>query len=339
MSDELARVCDSLLISTSILDHHYGIPDIKENQVKFASNNSTLELETKYHELYDEFCHKLNKLTYLNKLNELNKQSNDNIEQQYHEFVNNKLDKIPFIHDSQDDEIAKLKSIRQFYQLQIDTFKTNLLLNNYLQISLPILRSIHHLDIGVTTTELNMSQNLSALYSKTEADSNANINRLIKEYSLSNSNIHELDSLTETTLKLVLEELQPKLKHFNDTNIDLKSQHKKLIDVKESQIKKLLDDSNDDIHNKFANLVNQWAHLSVICDFLPGFIISLPIDWYQDKGLQKIMKDCETISQKLSKYQLIININTLKNSKLEDLFMIDLDELVPDKANDDFSED
>lgn len=28
MSDELSKECDSLLASTSILDHHYGIPDI-----------------------------------------------------------------------------------------------------------------------------------------------------------------------------------------------------------------------------------------------------------------------------------------------------------------------
>lgn len=327
MSEELSRECDSLLTSTSILDHHYGIPDITKNHLKLTSSNESTELEKKYHELYGELSQKLNKLTYLNKLDELNGQSVDKIEEQYHEILNNKLDKIPILEYSKGNEISKLKAIRNYYELQIDNFKTRLLLNNYLQITLPILRSIHQLDTGITTTELNISQNLSTLYSINERNTNANVNKLIKSYQELNKNNEELNNLAHSISNTLNNELQSKLKSLNAVNVTLKEKHNTLLELKGEQINEFLSESDDQIYRKFNALVNKWSYISIICELLAGFVVSLPIDWYQDKSLRKILFETENLSLKTSKYQLIINMNSLNNFKLEELYMIDLDEL------------
>mmetsp|Transcript_5880 Transcript_5880/g.7136 ORF Transcript_5880/g.7136 Transcript_5880/m.7136 type:complete len:338 (+) Transcript_5880:2314-3327(+) len=327
MSNELSKECDSLLTSTSILDHHYGIPDITKNHIKFTSSNKSMELEKKYYELYGELSQKLNKLTYLNKLDELNEQSVDKIEEQYHEILNNKLDKIPVLEYSKGDEISKLKAIRQYYELQIDNFKTRLLLNNYLQITLPILRSIHKLDTGITTTELNISQNLSTLYSTNEQDRTANVNKLMKYYQELNKNNKTLDKLAYSISNTLNNELQSKLKDLNKLGVNLKEKHAKLLNLKGEQIKDFLDENDDQVYEKFHTLVNEWSYISIICELLSSFIVSLPIDWYQDRSLRKILFEIEKLSLKISKYQLIINVNSLKNFKLEELYMIDLDEL------------
>lgn len=327
MSDELSRECDSLLTSTSILDHHYGIPDITKNHLKLTSSNESTELEKKYHELYGELSQKLNKLAYLNKLDELNGQSVDKIEEQYHEILNNKLDKIPIVEYAKGNEISKLKAIRNYYELQIDNFKTELLLNNYLQITLPILRSIHQLDTGITTTELNISQNLSTLYSINECNTNANVNKLIKSYQELNKNNDELNKLAHSISNTLNNELQSKLKSLNALNVSLKEKHNTLLEMKGKQINEFLGESDDKIYKKFNTLVNEWSYISIMCEFLAGFLISLPIDWYQDKSLRKILFETEKLSLKISKYQLIINMNSLDNFKLEELYMIDLDEL------------
>lgn len=336
MSEELSRECDSLLTSTSILDHHYGIPDITKNHLKLTNSNESTELEKKYHELYGELSQKLNKLTYLNKLDELNGQSFDKIEEQYHEILNNKLDKIPILEYSKGNEISKLKAIRKYYELQIDNFKTRLLLNNYLQITLPILRSIHQLDTGITTTELNISQNLSTLYSINERNTNANVNKLIKSYQELNKNNEELNNLAHSISNTINNELQSKLKDLNAVNVTLKEKHNTLLELKGEQINEFLSESDDQIYKKFNALVNEWSYISIICELLAGFVISLPIDWYQDKSLRKILFETENLSLKTSKYQLIINMNSLNNFKLEELYMIDLDEL---DLNSDISND
>ncbi|CUM55846.1 unnamed protein product [Debaryomyces tyrocola] len=336
MSEELSRECDSLLTSTSILDHHYGIPDITKNHLKLTNSNESTELEKKYHELYGELSQKLNKLTYLNKLDELNGQSVDKIEEQYHEILNNKLDKIPILEYSKGNEISKLKAIRKYYELQIDNFKTRLLLNNYLQITLPILRSIHQLDTGITTTELNISQNLSTLYSINERNTNANVNKLIKSYQELNKNNEELNNLAHSISNTINNELQSKLKDLNAVNVTLKEKHNTLLELKGEQINEFLSESDDQIYKKFNALVNEWSYISIICELLAGFVISLPIDWYQDKSLRKILFETENLSLKTSKYQLIINMNSLNNFKLEELYMIDLDEL---DLNSDISND
>lgn len=327
MSDELSKECDSLLASTSILDHHYGIPDITKNHLKLTSCNESTKLEKKYHELYGELSQKLNKLAYFNKLDELNGQSVDKIEEQYHEILNNKLDKIPILEYSKGNEISKLKAIRNYYELQIDNFKTRLLLNNYLQITLPILRTIHQLDTGIATTELNISQNLSTLYSINERNTNANINKLIKSYQELNKNNKELNNLAHSISNTLNNELQDKLKSLNALNVNLKEKHNALLEVKGKQINEFLTESDDHIYKKFNALVNEWTYISIICELLVGFIISLPIDWYQDKSLRKILFETEKLSLKTSKYQLVINMNSLNNFKLEELYMIDLDEL------------
>lgn len=327
MSDELSKECDSLLASTSILDHHYGIPDITKNHLKLTSCNESTELEKRYHELYGELSQKLNKLAYLNKLDELNGQSVEKIEEQYHEILNNKLDKIPILEYLKGNEISKLKAIRNYYELQIDNFKTRLLLNNYLQITLPILRSTHQLDTGITTTELNISQNLSTLYSINERNANANVNKLIKSYQELNKNNKELSNLAHSISNTLNNELQSKLKSLNALNVNLKEKHNTLLEMKGKQINEFLSESDDHIYKKFNALVNEWSYISIICELLVGFIISLPIDWYQDKSLRKILIETEKLSLKTSKYQLVINMNSLNNFKLEELYMIDLDEL------------
>lgn len=336
MSDELSKECDSLLTSTSIFNHHYCIPDITKNHLKFTTTDASIELETKYHELYGELSRKLNKLTYLNRLDELNGQSIDKIDEKYHEFLNNKLDKIPILHYSKDNEISKLKAIRQYYEFQINNFKTNLLLNNYLQITLPILRSIHQLDTGITTTELNISQNLSTLYSINECNTNANINKLIDAYQELNTNSRTLDKLSSSISHILNRELQSKLKNLANLNFNLKEKHNTFLKVKAKQINEILDETDDHIYEKFNSMVNEWSFISIMCELLSGFITSLPIDWYQDKSLRKIIFESEKLSLKISKYQLIINMNTLKNFKLEELYMIDLDELAfdSDTSND-----
>ncbi|CUM54817.1 uncharacterized protein AC631_01812 [Debaryomyces fabryi] len=327
MSNELSKECDSLLASTSILDHHYGIPDITKNHIKLTSSNKSMELEKEYYRLHGELSQKLNKLTYLNKLDELNGQSVDKIEEQYHEILNNKLDKIPILEYAKDDEISKLKAIRQYYELQVDNFKTRLLLNNYLQITLPILRSIHKLDTGITTTEMNISQNLSSLYSINEHDKNANVNKLIKSYQELNKNNKTLDKLAYSISNTLNNELQSKLKDLNNLSVNLKEKHTILLKLKRDQIKEFLDENDNGVYEKFHTLVNEWSYISIICELLSSFIISLPIDWYQDRSLRRILFEIENISLKISKYQLIINVNSLKNFELEELYMIDLDEL------------
>lgn len=339
MSDTLSKECDSLLATTTILDHHYGIPDITKNHLKFTSSSVSLGLESKYHKLYNELSYKLNRLMYLNKLHELNGQSEDIIEQQYQEVIINKLDKLPVHEYSSQSEESRLRTIREFYEFQLYNFKTNILLNEYLQITLPILRSIHQLDTGITTTELNISQNLSMLYSKNEIDSKANINRLIKCYNESNFANKNTDDLISSLSSRLNNELPFKLKDLNILNQDLEKEHNLFLERKEKQIKEYLNENNGEDHKKFLEryntLINEWSYISIMSEFISGFITSLPIDWYQDKSLRKIVFDTEKISKRVSSFQLVINRNNFGNFNLELLYMIDLDELELDSETSD----
>ena len=337
MSLELSRACDSFLGSTSLLDHHFGIPSITDATIGHNISDETLELEKHYREVFVELLHKLNKLMYLTKVNDLQRAPSENIEQQFFEIYNEALDICTYVHALSDDEKDRLIAIRDFLKTQNDNFKTDTLLSHYFQVCLPILRSVHSLDTGTTTTELGIAQNLKRLYSRHNG-SKHNINEILR---LQEGTKHEGRILQEVkwiTKKLLPDVLKPKLKELGSLQRDCNAKRNSFFTLKGSQVDSIKESTESSIIEKFSVLVEELAYVSVLCDFIMGMVISMPIDWFQDKNLRNVIQVCERFSAKTTRYQLIANLETLLTLNPKDVLMIDFEELGTESYSSDESE-
>ncbi|KAK6461588.1 hypothetical protein DFJ63DRAFT_186308 [Scheffersomyces coipomensis] len=316
MSQELAGACDKLLTSTSILSHTYGIPTITSTQDKIDDKINRLEQE--HVKLYDELTHKLDELIYLNEVDQLQHDDEQTIQSKYEEIVH-LYPMLPPI---------KLES---FIKAHNSTIKTDLLLNNFIQLTGPILRSIHQDNTSLTNTELNILTNLDKLY----ALDNGLVFQIMQKFKSGKLHEQEYNQLLDDNEKLLIENLKPKLMALKDSNETLLSLHKQLINSKQQQVDGIdLDqDIIKQIESKYHDLVQQWNYLSKLCTFLPMLITSLPLNWYEDKTLFNIIQDCEDFSEKLDRYQTLLNVETIKDIDTKDLLMLDFDELINDNDN------
>lgn len=315
MSSDLSMACDNLLNQTSILSHSFGIPQLASSISTTRQNKSKVaKLEQQYYTLHHELTNKLNTLVYTKNLNSL--QDDDDIDNQYTTVKNS----LPLV--DEDD-------LESFLKVHNSTIKTEQLLNNYLQTILPILRSIHHSKDDLTSSELNIHNNLQKLYSLGETGTKGSMFQLMDSFnkSISESQTYSIKVLELS--KMLAEEVRPQLVLYHDVSNQMYSKSNHLISTKESLINSQVDKSQHhlQIRDTYLELVEKWDYLGKLCQFLPMLISCLPVNWFNDEDLFKIIQDCEMMSEKLERYQLVINVNTIRGLSPRELLMIEFEEL------------
>lgn len=310
MSDDLSKVVDKFFVSTGIQNHNYGIPSIKN--ASLSSQRDIFPKELKYTNSYQELTTKLNRLIYLNEMKQLNSEFSSTIEDKYQSIVND--EQFGFGDTNDYDNIIN------FFTIQNNFIKTNKLLNEYLQVTLPILRSIHHIETEITTSEANLSKNLSILFSSLNLELTSNINRLMKEYNDNNQLERELIRLRVESDK-VLQQLRPKLMKINELNNQITQLKSTLNERKlDNIINSSLNETN--LRKEFMKLVDHWNRIAILTDFLPSFIMTLPINWYDTEVTKDIIDQCGTIATEINDYrQKITNVDDMN---INDLLMIEL---------------
>lgn len=310
MSDDLSKVVDKFFVSTGIQNHNYGIPSIKN--ASLSSQRDIFPKELKYTNSYQELTTKLNRLIYLNEMKQLNNEFSSTIEDKYKSIVNDEQFGFPDTND--------YDNIINFFTIQNNFIKTNKLLNEYLQVTLPIIRSIHHIETEITTSEANLSKNLSILFSSLNLELTSNINRLMKEYNDNNQLEQELVRLRVDSDN-VLQQLRPKLMKINELNNQI-TQLKSTLN--EHKLDNIVNSSLNEtsLRKEFVTLVDNWNRIAVLTDFLPSFIMTLPINWYDTEVTKDIIDQCGTIAAEINDYrQKITNVNDMN---INDLLMIEL---------------
>lgn len=310
MSDDLSKVVDKFFVSTGIQNHNYGIPSIKN--ASLSSQRDIFPKELKYTNSYQELTTKLNRLIYLNEMKQLNNEFSSTIEDKYKSIVNDEQFGFPDTND--------YDNIINFFTIQNNFIKTNKLLNEYLQVTLPIIRSIHHIETEITTSEANLSKNLSILFSSLNLELTSNINRLMKEYNDNNQLEQELVRLRVDSDQ-VLQQLRPKLMKINELNNQI-TQLKSTLN--EHKLDNIVNSSLNEtsLRKEFVTLVDNWNRIAVLTDFLPSFIMTLPINWYDTEVTKDIIDQCGTIAAEINDYrQKITNVNDMN---INDLLMIEL---------------
>lgn len=305
MSRELSTAIDSFLSYTDIQSHEYGIPSLEG--IVFTDQTDIYERELLYKSLYDSLLEKVNKLLYLNEIKSLAITNPDDIEQEYQTI---KV-KLPVSDDNP-------HKIQQFLTIQNESIKTKSLLSNYLQITLPTIRSIHHLDFDFTDSEATISKNLSLLYSDLNKNLDANISSLMNQYNDTHDSMIEISQLRKDISEL-LTELTPKLNELIGHTQELSRLEQEYIDLLKNQAY-----NEKDIRNKFTRLSEKWNSISILLTIIPNFIMCLPLNWFDDDGCLAIIQQCGSISQEFDKYHRLMNKESMKNMNIDDLVNIGL---------------
>lgn len=311
MSEELSKCVDQFLSYTDIQSHQYGVPSV--DGISFTDQNDIYEQEIQYRHLYDAFLQKVNRLIYLNELKSLKHESLGIVEQEFDGIVQ----KLPITAKQDYQEIIR------YLRLQNDQVKTKSLLNTYLQITLPILKSIHHLDFESIASEKSISDSLSILFSKLNQNLDSNVNSLMQTYKLAHDKSIQLNNLRSEVSRL-LEELSPKLTTLYQYDRDLSDINSETY----SNNTELLRDTNFNqvqIRNKFNQLLLHWTTISILLTVIPNFIMCLPVDWFSDKICLNIIEQCGEISDEFDKYHRLINQKSMNDMNINDLLMIGLE--------------
>ncbi|KAG7663048.1 uncharacterized protein J8A68_003430 [[Candida] subhashii] len=305
MSEELGDACDSLLDTTSILSHTYGIPKIGISTSQDIRQSKTRQLENEYYTQYQQLTHKVNKIMYLNKLKEIDDEPIDRI------LVDSIRAKYPYIHDDE--------SLETFLKTQNDSIKTDKLLNRYLLMTLPILRSIYQHDSEfLSDSERVILSKLKTLYDEQDGL----VFKLLKQRkNAQEKEEKQIDQWYELG-ELISEQISPLLKLSNELNVELHESNQEYVDLKESKV-----EEGSGNRMQVIELVNNWRYLDRLIDVITLMISSLPINWYEDPVLLGIMNDCDKYSQRLKKLQSIINAETIGVCTTQELFALEFNEL------------
>lgn len=304
MSKELAKICEGVLQNSGLLTHTYGIPKILGNLA--GQLKEILRLEGEYSKLYKQLTTKVDRLIYLNKLQEIESLNLSQIDELYQNIRN----EFPRVNEG---------DLEDFLIKQNNGIKTDIILANYLQIILPILKSIHSSNLSLT--EANILKNMKKNF---EIDSGLTFQIIASYKQQSKDEINQVDLLMQLSRHLKL--IKPKLSQFDQLNHDLIQANQKLISQKSKQINDI-DVNEQDLMKKYRHLLNQWNYLLKICQFLPILITTLSINWFEDKTLFNIVHQCQDYLQKLEKYQAIICVNDLEHLTISDLLMLDFSEI------------
>jgi hypothetical protein len=301
MSQDLLEASVHLLDSTRLLHHNYGIPAATTD---LALAGELTELHAKYVSRYNTLLDKLNTVLYLNKLKDLSVENAQSINSLFSAVAQ----AFPLF-DSAD--------LPSFLSSQ-NIVKTQHLLANYLQVILPIIRSIHSQDASEVLDSI-----LDGLKRNFNLDSGSTFEVMNKYTAHTKQEKQYQQQLME--LKHLLTQLEPKMSQFNQLNQKLTEANAKYIVEKSAKLENQQVDNT--IRDKYRRLVDQWQYLSKICEFLPVLVCNLSVNWYTEPALFSIVTQCQKYASKLAKYQLIINADTINEFSVSELALLDFEEI------------
>lgn len=316
MTSELSKLCDSIISESKIVSHDFGIPtlDFKKKRTDYNCENDITHLEKKYFNLYESLLKSLDKLFYLKtteSMNKILKSSDQNIENSYQKI----LEIFNFV---------KNPDFKEFFVKYNDLVK-NTFLNVFTTSSYSIFNATYVKCNNLDFCENNISELLKILYSLPNKKENSSgiAYEFVLQYEKKINDILKT-SQSFTNLRSTLnEKLKPKLNKFIEKKKSLKTQEKKIHELKKNEIK----NNNRDIEHvevSFRDLYKKWDYLSRFCDFLPIILTSLHANWFDDKSLFEIIKNCENLSNKLNNYKLRFDVEKNQDLTIDDLLEIDL---------------
>ena len=294
MSDKLGNACDDFLKATSILSHQYGVPKVQRQQ-DFTSWSHIHHLEKQYYTAYKDLTHKLNRLMYLTKLKEIANLSD----------TSHQVDQIKEAMDVED-----MEELHQFLQLQNDVIKTESLLGRFLLMSSPVLKAINQANLN--TSETRILENLGVLYNDDGL--------VFKLQDIEHKRRSQESQAQENPFEVIYTEVKPLMDEVEQLDSQFKELQAKYISQKESQV-----EENEEARKQYQELVQRWHKLDRLCLLLILLITSLPYSWLGDELLMNIMLDLNSIRDKLSKYQFVVNKDNLEDFSTKELLSLEFE--------------
>ncbi|WEJ93797.1 hypothetical protein PSN45_001272 [Yamadazyma tenuis] len=314
MSQELSKAVDQFLAYTDIQSQHYGVPVFSHVRYGAAGDKPKHMADAEYTQKYNHFIKTLDTLSYYHEMKQLRDEQLSSIDTEY-EYV---IGQLPIVSESPSHEEVLTLLKRQI------SLKTDTLLNSYLQVMVPILRSLFHVDSNLTSSEINISRNLKFLFSKENENSSSNIHKLMQEYNINNQ-LSDIFAESTKDLADLYETIRPKLIEVNRLIKDIEQAKSDNLIKKSAAIKESLSSLDEKTaRRKFSSLIKEWITIVSLANFLPNFIMCLPLNWYDDKVCFSIIKHCGKISEQFDNYLHLINKNKFEDLTIDDLLMIDL---------------
>lgn len=301
MSHKLSDTVDKIL-QTDISSHHYGVP--KLNHVNYnLSGNPSIGPDGEYTQKYFSFINQLQELSYYHELKNLRATQTYAIENEYEQII----DKLS-LSDAEPSQVLK--------SLQGHEFFKNTVLSEYLLATVPILKSLFHIDSNLTGLEVNISNNLERLFDVKNTGKLGNIMTLILSFE-DDGDAMDL-AATVRSGGHSLEQIRPILQQLTVESENIKG--------KINQIKLLINDEVDEvsIRRQFKVIINDWRKIIATSNFLPNFITNLPLNWYEDEECFKIIEFCGDIRQKIELHLQVLNDDNIDDIDIKDILMLEI---------------
>lgn len=312
MSQDVENACDEIL-ALGILDHEYGIPPLWRNTTVIQD----FDLEDEYYHLNQQLAAELDKLVYLNRMKELRTMDPKEISHLYEDMA--QIDQLKGLSDEEMD---------QFMKTHTEHFKTTALMNEYLALALPMIRSVYHGNSTLAHSEFTILNNLKKLYSQYN-DHPANISRLMRGYEAQNEKLaKEADILAQIEM-LFSTEITENVKQLHELNQD----YLVLQNTYANQIQSQTDASSDmptevkKLRVAVAGLAKKMSSVSVLCDLIPNLVLCQSSNWYNDKSLIAVVEDCQDTAERLSRVEHL-STRTIKATTVESILKMDFAEMV-----------
>lgn len=276
------------------------------------------ELEKRYTELNNQLCHKLNLILWLDKVVKLQDESEDVINAEYERIAKS----IPTNLEITSSEIDPARALARQLRDQLNSIQTDSYLNDLLQVTLPILRSIHHETSDLTSLEQKIAANLQLLYSN-ESEDGANVYNTMKMFQQAETNDESMIRNRQKLVHYLIDMVKPRLLEFDRVSKRDQEVAQMALERKNQQIDEFVSQlSSDEIETidiMYSDLVKLWLKSAIYCDLLPGIVLTLPLDWHSDHNLAALMSDCLNIGAIMTKNQSLVNVDTIRNITSEKL--------------------
>ena len=276
------------------------------------------ELEKRYTELNNQLCHKLNSILWLDKVEKLQKEPEDVINAEYERIAKSIPTKLKFTNDETDSTLALARQLRD----QLNIIQTDSYLNDLLQVTLPILRAIHHETSDLTSLEQKIATNLNLLYGN-DSEDGANVYNTMKMFQQAESNDGSMIRNRQKLVHYLIDTVKPRLLEYDRVSKRDQEVAQMALERKNQQIDEFVGQlSSDEIETidiMYSDLVKSWLKSAIYCDLLPGIVLTLPLDWHSDPNLAAVVNDCLNIGAIMTKNQSLVNVDTIKNITSEKL--------------------
>lgn len=326
MSEELNKASNELSDVLNSFNYERSILKIRR-EPETNHFNEILALEGTYHDLSKLLLKKLNKLLFLSDLKGLVKEPDSTINKKYDDFANTLTNELVPSTFDENEERGKLEILRHKLKLQILSFKTETLLGVFILCTLPILRAVHELKTGITETEAKVSHNLTKLYNVHEKNLKCNIYNLMQLMSENHEQRHKSHQLHRDIAKFLNGSVGDQIRTLNKLEVKTELTHREYLQGKDAQISAIIKSRSLKVKEKYEQLANEWARISIYCAFLHMFISSFPIDWYSNEVLSNIVNETDRVSRIMSRYELTVNIRNIEEWSPTELCMVDFQEL------------